>query len=204
MDTRRTIAGGCIPDARRGKRTRSTLLVLIKTRPCSYRLTTLLNQVDGSLHSELATFVGGGRRANRSIPPYQPESEIGGRFSDRTSAQAYVADEIGHVCAMASFHNPNAPICARDCLLASVTDSNPNKAAVGPLPNIARDIEQSIFVCAEAPGGPRHVVNRVVRELALVTGKPTLSRIAAIDVRPSLAAKLTPCCESPLPVCRKA
>ena len=118
MDTRRTIAGGCIPDARRGKRTRSTLLVLIKTRPCSYRLTTLLNQVDGSLHSELATFVGGGRRANRSIPPYQPESEIGGRFSDRTSAQAYVADEIGHVCAMASFHNPNAAICARDCLLA--------------------------------------------------------------------------------------
>jgi hypothetical protein len=73
---------------------------------------------------------------------------------------------------MAALYDPDAAILGFGQFMARSIQGDPDKAGIGPLPDIAGDIQQSVLIAAEAADRVRLPVDRLLRGLALVTAEP--------------------------------
>ena len=83
--------------------------------------------------------------------PHEPESQVGGRDADRTTAAAWIADKVRHVRTVTARHDTDAAIHRDAAACSTVIKGHAPVARVGPLPDISRHVGKTVFVNAERP-----------------------------------------------------
>src|SRR5262252_6850949 len=102
-------------------------------------------------------------------------------YAAYASADARIADEVGHVGAMPAFNHAHTAIDDLRIDPAPFIQCVPCKASVGPLPDIARDVEEPILIFSECADWTACLFYCVCpRCIAIVKRQRAAARITAV------------------------
>src|SRR5262245_2624454 len=85
----------------------------------------------------------------------KPETEIAGRYANRTTAGARIAHKVRHVGPVAALDDANSAIDRRRGGFAAGIQYATHEAGVGPFPDIACHIKETVLVRTETADGLR-------------------------------------------------
>lgn len=113
-----------------------------------------------------------------SFVPNQTKSQVAGRLACGAPAVACVPDKVRNVGSVFSFDHTHAAAGKLDPCGATIHIKRlPDEAGVRPLPNISGQVQQAVFICAEAPDRSGTFIRLLALDFFLVARKPTDGRI---------------------------